>query len=327
VLYTEVSSYIWFEVGNKKANPSVEVLVLGDSQLLSGINASTISELANVPTEKILFMVRPSEQPEGMYDQYLKLQSDLPNLKKIYLNLSPISLSKNTVLDAHRELFYGFGSFHLHQLTDNDLRHAYFNSNYDLIWKLIIEVFPFFGLNQNFSSLFAIVNSGSSSLDGEVQNSNHVLSKMPTLSLLRSRREQNQFLIRHFQNNESWTWKAYGEERVLKVSDILPDGSALAFQKERQLSVRIIKRLVAKAKAEKVQVICLDLPFSPALEKDIEKHNIRNYLDKQKEELDFDQVINVASSHLNKEIYFTDFTHLNYKGRDVLRSFLLKSKD
>lgn len=326
VRFTEASSYLWYENRHKKLNFYAEVLVLGDSQLLSGISAATIAELESISPEKVVFMVRPSEQPEGMLDQYLTYKSSFPNLRKIYLNLSPISLSKNSVTDAHKELFFSFGTLQMHQLTDSFLRKAYFSNNHDLLWKILIEVFPYLGLNQNFSSLFGIVPSSATILGEEMNYSDHFLQKTPSISIIKTRLAQNEFLKVHFESKEYWTWKDFGIEHKLGEKDSLPKGSSLAFLKKRNLSIQLIEKLKMETEADHIDIICLDLPFSPELESDITANNIRFILNDEIAKFGFKRVIRVGPKILDHSDYFTDFTHLNAKGRDALKTYLLKNK-
>jgi hypothetical protein len=322
--YTEVSSFLWQYSRAKKINQSVEVLVLGDSQLLSGISSATIAELEKLPKDKILFMVRPSEQPEGILDLYLQLRSQLPNLRRVYLNLSPISFSQNSVTDAHKQLYFGFGKPFLHQLTEADIRKAYFHNGYDIIWKLIIELFPLFGLNQNFSSMLSIVASPSQFYDEIEFTAEPHLTPMPSWKLFKQRLSDSTFLNHHLATNDHWTWNSYGKERILNTSDSFPKGSSAAFLKERKLSVRLIQRFAEIADQDKVKVVCFDIPFSPVIEEDMVRSNVRTRLNEILPTLSFEKVIKIPKNVLNESDYFTDYTHLNSQGRDVLNTYLIK---
>ncbi len=314
VFFVEETSFIWYLNRKKITLPKAEILVLGDSQFLSGVTSKLISQMENIPEENILFKVRPSEQPEGMLDQYLHLRSDLPNLKIIYLNLSPISISKNSVTDAHRELYFGFSPFAFHQLTESTLRDFYFRDSKDIFWKFIIECFPFFGLNQNFSSLFRMIE----------EKEGVTFQKKMTLQLMKARWDQNKYLDTYFQENSHWTWNNFGIEKELVGEEVPPKGSSLAFKKERDPSLKAIKRLVEIAKQSKIKIVCFDLPFSPGLESDIKNFQVRDRLDNEIYGFGFSRIIKVPHDALNLPKYFVDFTHLNAMGRDALKSYLLK---
>lgn len=321
--FAEETSFLWFLNGKKNANPDAEILVLGDSQVLSGLTSELISELNSIDSTKILFRVRPSEQPEGMLDQFLELKSNLPNLKKIYLNLSPISISQNAVTDAHKELYFGFANFHLYQITEPSLRSFYFHHFQDLIWKLVIELFPFFGLNQNFSSIFAISSQPTKLIEvGEAEQGR--LLRNRSIEIMKERYQNNLFIESHFVNSEHWTWKNFGSEKNHQTTASLPAGSSIAFLKERKGALNAIRRLIEMAKQNNISVVCLDLPFSPALESDMRNLDVRFTLDNEIPSLNFSRVIKIGSENLNKPEYFTDFTHLNAKGRDALKSIVLK---
>ncbi len=320
--FTEETSFLWYLNLKKEIHANAEVLVLGDSQVLSGITSELMSKLNSLDPGKIQFRVRPSEQPEGMLDQYLEVKSGMPNLKKIYLNLSPISISQNAVTEAHKELYFGFSRFHLHQLTEPSLRSFYFHHFQDFLWKVVIKLFPFFGLNQNFSSLFAIASPLPKSTELHDSDQNQLLRNR-SFEILKEHYQNNLYLNGHFNNSDHWTWKSFGSEKNKEAFPSLPEGSSIAFLKERKGALDAIRRLIEIAKIENIEVVCLDLPFSPALEKDMEKLNVRSRLEKEIPKLKFSEVIKIESRSLDDPEFFIDFTHLNAKGRDALKSHLL----
>ncbi len=321
--FTEVSSYLWYLNREKIVYPEIEVLVLGDSQLLSGITTDTIAKRESISQTKVLFMVRPSEQPEGMLDQYLQLRGKLPHLRKLYINISPISISQNSVTAAHKQLYLSFGKLTLAQITNSNLRRAYFGNQSDIFWKSAVEVFPFFGLNQNFSSLFSIVPSSSQFYEDQVIGDSTSLKPNPSFEIAKRRLIESDFLKNHFSLQSHWTWKNFSEERAIDGNDIFPRGSSQVFLKKRELSSMILMELRELTSKEKVFVTCLDIPFSRALENDMKQNQVRELLNKEIIRFNWEETIHIPDSILNQDIFFTDFTHLNAKGRDVLRSYLL----
>ncbi len=326
VKFTEISSYLWYLNGKKDINSNVEVLVLGDSQILSGISLETISKLERINEHKILYLVRPSEHPEGYYEQFLRIKNHLPNLKKVYLNISPISVSQNSVTDTHKQLYFDFAPFSINAILEPLLRKAYFQNKYDIFWKLVIEIFPYFGLNQNSSIVLGILPTSSLFYEEDMIRSRDSLNINPTIYLIKKRKEQTDFFTNHFNRNSEWTWKTFGTEKELEEEVLFPKGSSLAFAKRRELSVLIFKKLIEEFKVANIATVCFDIPFSPPLEEDMQIHGVRKILQIELMELKFDKLISIPKTILDKNNYFSDFTHLNQQGREVVKSYLLSGK-
>ncbi len=328
VKFTETSSHLWFFSDQKKSRSEYEILVLGDSQILSGISAKTIAEIEHIAVEKILYLVRPSEQPEGMLDLYLSHREHLPHLRKVYFNLSPISISQNNVTEAHKQLYYGFRSLKWHHISNQSLRKAYFPSVYDFLWKSIIEIFPYFGLNQNYSTIFSIVPSDSIFYEGGDHQTNHQMRAFSTFDLLLSRSKESEFLISHFQSHTEWSWKVYTLEKALTKDEKFPKGSSLAFAKQRKLSIQILNEWISILKEDGVDFTCFVLPFSPYLEKDMEYTGIKKIFEMEIGGIGLqnENLLNMveSSEQFKNPEYFVDFTHLNQNGRDVLHSILVQ---
>ncbi|TGN10551.1 hypothetical protein [Leptospira ilyithenensis] len=324
VPYCEISSYYWYldrRVNSWHENP--KILVLGDSQIISGITPETIAEIENVNVDRVVYEPRPSEQPEGILDKYYRIKKQYPSIRKIYLNISPISITRNSVTDAHKQLYYSFGEFRIHQLVDEDLRRAYFSSFYDLVWKWGIEVFPFFGLNGNFSSVFSILPSNSQFYEFDPET-NSSLSKNPSLEILKTRKNDSLYLEKHWDSlGRSWVWKDFGTKQEINKNSIFPRGSAIGFTKKREASIRIFRKLINEVKQSNISIVCLDIPFSFSLEKDMEEHGVKDLFERELEDLEGCQRIRLNREKFKEMNLFKDWTHLNEKGRDVLHQILI----
>jgi len=328
VPYCEISSYYWYldrKDNSDLTNP--EVLVLGDSQIISGIAPETIAEMENINVDSVIYEPRPSEQPEGMLDKYYQLKKQYPSIRKVYLNISPISVTRNSVTDAHKQLYFSFGKFNIHQLVDGDLRKAYFSSAYDLIWKWAIEIFPFFGLNGNISSIVSILPSNSQFYDFD-SKTNSTLTKNQSLDIFSSRKNDSAYLKKHWnETGRSWVWKNYGTtKQEIDDSSVFPKGSAIGFTRKREISIRIFRKLIGDAKSSKIAIVCLDLPFSSPLEKDMEDHGVTLLFEAELAELKDCRYIRPGRDAFQQKDLFADWTHLNEKGRGVLHQILLSWK-
>lgn len=78
----DTTSMYWYHANERKWNSSGKILVLGDSQIVSGILPETIAELEHVSVEEVIYLPKPSQQPEGIYSDTLYLIPKLPKLKK-----------------------------------------------------------------------------------------------------------------------------------------------------------------------------------------------------------------------------------------------------
>ncbi|BDA79813.1 hypothetical protein LPTSP3_g27430 [Leptospira kobayashii] len=329
VPYCEISSYYWYlDRKDDSTYKNPQILVLGDSQIISGITPKTIAEIENVDVRQVIYEPRPSEQPEGMLDKYYRIKKQYPSIRKIYLNISPISITRNSVTDAHKQLYYSFGKFNTHQLVDEDLRKIYFSSFYDLVWKWSIEVFPFFGLNGNFASTFSILPSNSQFYEFDIKT-NSSLSKNPISDILKMRKNDSSYLEKHWDSvGRSWVWKDFGTKQVINEASVFPKGSAIAFTKKRDVSIRIFRKLINGTKSANIAIVCLDIPFSFSLEKDMEDHGVKLLFERELQTLEGCQNIRLNREKFKDRNLFADWTHLNEEGRGVLHQILLnREKD
>ncbi|GBF50552.1 hypothetical protein LPTSP4_20780 [Leptospira ryugenii] len=322
----EVTSLYWYYSSKKELSGMEEILILGDSQIISGLDPSLVAQREGLALDKVISFARPSEQPEGMLNLYLSKGTHLRHLKKIYINVSPISLSKNSVSDAHEKLFLDFDTWNFSVLKNQYLRKAYFRSPSNFVWKFLNTLFPYLKLNQNYASILGLVDGSFSGYDAE-STAHGVGGSFKGLSLLKSRFVESNFISEIVFQNKAWTWKHFAElsleEPSLSRDNPFPKGSSQAFAKPREISLQLFQELILQAHKRKVEVVCLDLPFSPALEADMKGFHLRDTLKRSKEQIPCDKWINVPADLLDQPEDFKDFTHLNQRGREKLNRFLL----
>ncbi|MDF3820569.1 hypothetical protein P3G55_11695 [Leptospira sp. 96542] len=297
IAFCETSSLYWYHSKTRELNPDSEILVLGDSQIISGITPEMISGWEKITLSQIQYAPRPSEQPEGILDEYLFYISKLSKVKKIYVNISPISLSKNTVTDAHKQLFTSFGVLRSEHITNEYLRKSYFANGYDFFWKLTIQIFPFFALNPNFSKL---------AQTGFEKN------------LLEARKLENQIIkTKISEDGGSWVWRDKGNFPVLAEDSKQLENSTTVFLNQRNQSQKIWKDCFRLWKEKGITVVLLRLPFSPQMEADIVKTKSNLPLERflESEGLSY---FDLREDGFEDSKFFADFTHLNQTGRSVL---------
>ncbi|TGK87290.1 hypothetical protein EHQ24_01785 [Leptospira noumeaensis] len=308
--YCETTSSYWYLSRSRKINTEAKILVLGDSQIVSGISPDFFAEVENVPSEEVLYFPKPSQQPEGILVDSLELIHQLPKLRKVYMNLSPLNTSKNSVTDANRQLFYSFGNLSKESIVHPMVRKAYFPNLTDLSWKIVISVFPYFGLSSNLNRLV---------YDPAVQ------ADVP-------RRKQEFLYIQESMEKRqgSWVWKSIGEDPSLQEKEEFPENSSLVLAGKRDLSVSIWSEIVKLWRENNVEVVFLRIPFSPKMEKDILKTNANAVSDEIFKTVMLEPnkkkvaVFDFRSVFLNEYQNFADLTHLNQKGRDAFSLILKK---
>ncbi|TGM55056.1 hypothetical protein EHQ91_08910 [Leptospira biflexa] len=308
ISFCETTSIYWYFANDRKWNPKTKILVLGDSQIVSGILPETVAKIENVELDEVLYLPRPSQQPEGILsDTYESIQK-LPNLKKIYVNLSPLNTSKNSITDAHKQLFFSFGNFKLYHLTDPLLRKAYFGNIADVSWKFVIQIFPYFGLSSNLNRIF---------YDPIVQS-----------DLKRRRLESESIQKSMASESGAWIWKSIGDSPSLQELDEFQNLNTSILSGKRNLSIQLWNQCFQIWKEHRLDVVVLRIPFSPKMELDMrdKKANLVSdgYLEKIQSENVQNRIFVYDFKHefLKEYSYFADLTHLNQKGRDAFAKLL-----
>ncbi|TGL44964.1 hypothetical protein [Leptospira perdikensis] len=308
--FCETTSAYWYLAKERHYSEKTKVLVFGDSQIVSGVSPSLVAELEGVSLEEVLYLPKPSEQPEGILNESLELIPNLPNLKKIYVNLSPLNTSKNSITDAHKQLFLAFGNFNGNTILHPLLRRAYFSNLTDISWKVIVEIFPYFGISSNINR--------------------YVYDKSTQMDL--SQRKEEFLSIKQSMEKEkgSWVWKSIGNDPTLNESEEFPNLNTAILAGRRELSMSIWSECLQVWEKQNLDVVFLRIPFSPKMEKDI----LQTKADVVGEEFlktvlvgphrSKVVVLDFKSVFLNEYQYFADLTHLNQKGRDALSSILKK---
>ncbi|TGK10326.1 hypothetical protein EHO60_10260 [Leptospira fletcheri] len=124
-------------------------LFLGDSQLISGLKPADLEKISG---KKILFLPRPSEQPEGMLTELEELLKARIRPEKIFLDASYFNTADVDVVPVHRSLVLNFDSFRWDFYSDPIKRKFYFRSLGDGVFFALSRIFPLLKLNSNLSA-------------------------------------------------------------------------------------------------------------------------------------------------------------------------------
>ncbi|TGM59200.1 hypothetical protein [Leptospira vanthielii] len=310
VPFCETTSSYWYLANKRKISSNAKVLVLGDSQIVSGVTPNLVAEIEGVTVDEVLYLPKPSQQPEGILADSLEVIQKFPKLKRVYVNLSPLNTSKNSVTDANRQLFFSFGNFSLNTIAHPLLRKAYFPNLTDLSWKWIIELFPYFGLSSNLNRL--------------------VYDPIAQMDIPR-RKQEFQYIDESMEMSQgSWIWKSIGDDPTLNDLEEFPNHSSQILAGKRDLSILIWFDFLRLWNQQNVEVIFLRVPFSPKMEKDILKTKANLVADEFFKTITSDAnqkkvaVFDFKSVFLSEYQYFGDLTHLNQKGRDAFSKILKK---
>ncbi len=237
VSYADKSSYLWYEISLRNDfDRDYDYYFLGDSQLMSGIEPELLAKKlsANDIPSKIFYFPRPSEQPEGIY-YYLKTHFTRKQIqgKMFYLNISPITFSKNALYETHRSLFLNFGNWDYRLFVDSELRNLYLTNASLFLRYGFSFLFPSIMLQSDIQSILKIFPT-TTLIDLHSKNVEHYLEKNP-FHLLGKEREQNQFLQTNvLSKNYYWEWSRFQiDSNCIKEVNRLDSPLAFTFMQPR----------------------------------------------------------------------------------------------
>lgn len=322
VLYTEKTSFIWYEIGKRNIQPQkYDVAILGDSQLMSGVHPLFLKKLLqekNKPSD-ILYYPRPSEQPEGIYNMLLQFKKKEIEFKTLIVNISPVTTSKNIIVDSHKSLVLNFQPFSSQILLEPTLNKFYLKNISGNLYYLFIQVFPLLKLNGNISNEMKLI-PGSEGIqhDKEIKS----FLNMPFTGNLLSNKNRNIFLDKYLtQENFFFEWGNFspftGEclERLEPL--LLPSGIEAAFLNPRTESLQFWIKLGEYAQANNFKILFLYTPFSPESELKIGSNlptsPIQISLHEISTRFGKDSILKIDSSIFGSKD-FKDYTHLNVCG-------------
>ncbi|WCL48919.1 hypothetical protein [Leptospira sp. GIMC2001] len=323
-IFLEESAFYWNWTKDRdyKAK-NYKLIILGDSQWISGLNLDEFSKISNINQDDILIIAKPSQQPEGIeldLDEIWSkgIQSDI-----YWINLSPTNVTKSDVYQAHKPLQLNFGRKSYRILWKTDLWKSYYTDASSFLFHLVSIAFPIVVFNSQVSAPARILPM----VDGINSDSNilqDVLGRDP-IQILKERRKNNEYLISILPKQGLWEWRNYeGSSKECNGKDIrakLPKEMGLAFSNIRKTSIDSLIRIQSQIHRRNEKTIFVKIPFSPEME-ELETifPIVWNDLTKQATDAEFIEVPN--------EIFdtgdFTDYTHLNSCGSTKLSRWLGK---
>lgn len=331
--YTEKTSFLWYKIGERSIeSKTYDLAILGDSQLMSGVHPSILKKQLQEKNQNwdILYYPRPSEQPEGIYQLLLQFEKANIKIKRLAVNISPVTTSKNTIVDAHKSLTLNFQPFSKYIILDSDLNKFYLKNVSTNVYYLLLQLFPLLKLNGNFSNEVRII-PGSEGIQHNQKIESYL--NVNLFGNLKWNREKNIFLNQHLMDQDFYfEWGNFtpftGECIERKEPLVLPFGIEAAFLTMRKESIEVWKRIGEYANKNNIQIYYIYIPFSPEAELKIgslEKTSpIQLGLETLASQFGKERVI-----HINSDLFtnsdFKDYTHLNVCGMMKLTKQLANS--
>ncbi len=322
VFYSEKTSFIWHTIGSRVIpKKEYDLAILGDSQIMSGIHPNVLSlQLKeNGKPLDILYYPRPSEQPEGIYKLLLDFHNSEIKVKTLLVNISPVTSSKNTIVDAHKTLSQNFQPFSLQIHLDKDLNQFYLKNLSGNLYYLFLQAFPLLKLNGNFSNEIKLIPGSEGIQHNKEMNA---LLEVNFFGNLNSNKEKNLFLEKFLPDeNFYFEWGNFssytGECKERKETLSMPAGIEAAFLTPRKESLNFWLKIGEYAKQNNIRIVYLYAPFSPEAEAKIRSNEITSPIQLNIHEISAkfgeESILKIEPS-LFTSADFKDYTHLNVCG-------------
>ncbi|HMZ58943.1 MAG TPA: hypothetical protein PL048_09220 [Leptospiraceae bacterium] len=323
VSYVEKTSFIWQESGKRKLNPDREIYFFGDSQLMSGVKPDEFSKLTGTAKEKIGFYPLPSDQPERIWLELLTLRKKTSFKNRTFIiSVSPITLSKNEVTDAHKSLFHNYHPFLPSIMTEPDIMKFYFKDGAGLVYYLFGRLFPVLRLNGFYSTEIKFLKK---EISPENKDFRSALNE-GFFSALKKNGEMNHHLEETLLKNDfHWEWGTAKEETECHFRadrNSFVKSSVQILYRERPDSVKTWNKIFDFLQKEEARFLFVRIPFSPMLEDALSEAEAPDVkLFKEWEQKKKGSVFTVDSDDFSIGD-FTDLTHLNSCGRKKFQKAL-----
>ncbi|MDX1957625.1 MAG: hypothetical protein SFU98_03580 [Leptospiraceae bacterium] len=319
VSYTEKNSYLWELARNRKIPiQNYELGIIGDSQFLSGIIPSKLG----IPVNKILFLARPAEMPESIYLRLLELKKEKNLPKKILINLSPITTSKNEITESNRNLVQNFSSFSFEILYNKRLSSFYLKNLTGGIKYILSSIFPVLKLRSNLITEMKLIPS-SERIDLSSRILTDYLEIDPIQNLLYQKSYNEKIKIYQEKNHYSWNWS--GNTSCFPMKTELSSFLNFVFSNYRKESLEMYIEIGNLLKENNIEFLFVVIPFEKKAMEIVGFENKLFPLETvlQKLELEFgkDKIYRVDKEKFLTEHFF-DFTHLNFCGMNILTNEL-----
>jgi len=326
--YLEESSFYWEWTRSRNYQiKEYKIIILGDSQWISGLNLEEFSRSSRISEEEILVIAKPSEQPEGIELDLEEIWAMGIRAHSYIINLSPTNVTKSDVFQAHKPLQLNFGRSSYRIFWKPHLWKIYYPDASSFLFHMTSLVFPILSYNSQISPVFRILPL----VDGIKTDSNQlseILGPSP-FEILRDRKNKNKFLTSILPKQGLWEWRNYSDRSsdcLLELQEPrkkLPIEASIAFSKLRNTAIDSLERILTSVITRNEKIYFVHIPFSPEMES-LETifpfvwNDLKNQTNPRSDLLRFIEAPNglFASSD------FIDYTHLNSCGSRKLSRWL-----
>lgn len=208
--YLEESAYFWRwsqsrSIGEPK---KIRLLILGDSQWISGIVLSEFLMKSGFSQEEVLVYAKPSQQLEG-------IELDLQNLwdmgidpETYWINISPMSLTASGGFQAFKPMQFFFGE-KAYRFLITDIRGGIYRDFGEYIYHGLSYLFPILRYNVQINSVTRFVPSLESVATLSASLTERTGRASAWWNYFNERKEKNSILKKKLGNDGLWEWKNY----------------------------------------------------------------------------------------------------------------------
>lgn len=324
--YLEESAYYWRWTEKREIqNKRYKLIVLGDSQWISGLDFGIFATASGLNPDSILIYAKPSQQPEGIYSDIEYLNSQGISSDYYFINLSPTSTTKNDVFHSYKPLQLNFGKNSYKYLFSISYWKIFYNDLSAYLFHGISYIFPVIQYNSHISSISRLIpvieEIDANSTKMEIRTG----SKENWLEYYSKRKDKNIFLESKLQPQGLWEWKNYNQSSIdckdLEKKKALPIEMKIAFSKIRPEATEELKKIHHFLEKKGSKLTMVHIPFTTEMEKlqTVFPILLRDWQEKKEFNIEF------IPSSLFTDSDYSDYTHFNRCGAYKFSSYLGKN--
>lgn len=327
--YLEKSSYVWEVLKEKQpSKKNVDLLVLGDSQVLSGVNPKFFesTHLQNKASFSYFYNPRPSEQLESIYHFLLKhITTKKIQPKLVIWNVSPIHFTKNGLMESNKKLFIERETWSVYVIFDPTLRNFYLPKKVDILRYALINLFPTIKLSSQLNSEFSLIPR-SLNLNLQSQKLEEYLSHNP-LNSLQKNFQRNQKILFFMQENFGYIdWNLdenTQNKQCFQSSFRVPLEAKFAYSIPRTSAYETLKKIIHLLKEHNISFLILYIPFSPSSEELFQNHSSHSPFGKILLQWEIDFPNEKWMTPVLEENDYGDYVHPNFCGAKKITQNLI----
>lgn len=317
----EESARYWRWTEEREIVPKkYKLLILGDSQWISGLDLQILSDTSNIKKEDILVLAKPSQQIEGIELQLDYLWSKGIDADRYWINISPTSTTKNDVFQSFKplQLYFAPGSYRL--LYEFQYWKVFYKDTGSYLYHLTSYLLPILRYNSHLNSITKLLPQ----IESIDPGGKDLTSRMGShwIGYYKSRYVRNKLLVEYLGDDGLWEWKNYNQDRSSCVPSEkkkpLPPAMKVSFSKIRLQSIESLKRIQDKIKLRSRSLDVIHVPFTNEME------GIQTSFPILLEEMKIKNEFNLylIPNDLFQDSDYSDYTHLNRCGSAKLTAYL-----